>query len=256
MSIPGVKTKLIKANKTLYKGDNKKYNDQYLPNNTIKLIRGPAFFALDPKVALGYGVVFEFKTTKDLHVVKLDDFKTMKAIYDNAPDNIQKILYTNYGYRPDEIIERDSDHLPDRKLSEYLCHKGYDGYLLENGITDADGTFHKELMLCDMTHIKFLKMVNSKKDAVIIYDKFLEKEEQKRIAPKRKEKQSRSHLIKENEDTSYKNPGLFGSDTPETPPSSKSKKSFVYGTPSPSKSKKVLFMEHPEEAVKEKINKT
>ena len=184
MSIVGVKTKLISEGKSIYKGDNKKYKEHYLKSGSVTLTHGPAFFALDPKVALGYGVVFTFKTTEALQLVKLDDFKTMKAIYDNADshadETVKRILKTNYGYddNKETIGNRVSVHAPDRNLSQYLCDNGYDGYILETGKTFAGGTFHPEIMLCDMRNIKFLKKHTPDEDIKGI----LEEHKNKRLA--------------------------------------------------------------------------
>ena len=119
----------------------------------------PTFFALNQNVAETYGTVSEYITEQDFHLVVLDDLETMTTLYNDAPGNIQHILTKNYGYRVEtnEIGIRDSDSTADRTLASYLCNNGHDGYILEHGKTDANGTFHTEIVICnnqDKIHCK------------------------------------------------------------------------------------------------------
>jgi len=111
----------------------------------------PTFFALNQNVAETYGTVSEYITEQDFHLVVLDDLETMTTLYNDAPGNIQHILTKNYGYRVEknEIGIRDSDSTADRTLASYLCNNGHDGYILEHGKTDANGTFHTEIAICN-----------------------------------------------------------------------------------------------------------
>jgi hypothetical protein len=154
---------VIKRGKSLYKGDNSKYLNQYIPQGSVTLTRGPAFFAFKTKDAEQYGVVFKFTTTEQLNVINLDSKAAFKALYEKAPQNIRVILQKNYGYHNDEnkIGIRDSSHAADRELSEYICQLGYDGYILRSAKTDGEGNFHKELMLCNMSKVRFSTIVTN-----------------------------------------------------------------------------------------------
>lgn len=180
---------VIKRGKSLYKGDNSKYLNQYIPQGSVTLTRGPAFFAFAPRDAEQYGVVFKFITTEQLNVINLDSEVAFEALYENAPQNIQTILQKNYGYdhAKNEIGIRDSSHAADRELSEYICQLGYDGYILLSAKTDGKGTFHKELMLCNMSKVKFSAIVTDPDtiDAQKLRDKMKEDDINKQFKEKR-----------------------------------------------------------------------
>ena len=185
----------IGKGKPLYKGDNNKYLQQYLPEKTVTLKRGPAFFAFKPGDAEQYGVVFKFTTTERLTVVDLDSKTGLKQLYESSPPNIQKILKSNYGYHyeSNKIGIRDSSHAADRTLSEYICGLGFDGYILRNAKTDGEGSFHKELMLCDMKKVKYSGIVThpEKINEEDIRKKMREDEISKRLKGEREEKKKR-----------------------------------------------------------------
>lgn len=215
---------IIQAGEHLYKGDNHKYLNQYLPNGTVKLVHGPAFFAFKPEDAEQYGVVFRFITAVNLNVLDLDNIMVLENLYTNSSEQIQNILIRNYGYRPGkkEIGMRDSSLEADRALSQHICDLGYDGYSLRNAQTDAGGKFHGELMVCDMGNIQFLEMVTDPQtiDIEKIRNKIREDESAQRLKDQRDERRkSRRSIIPESPkvssrlllDDSPEKSGLFGS---------------------------------------------
>ena len=96
-----------------------------------------------------YGVIFEFKTTKHLRLLALDDPDTMSQLYENAPSNIKIILERNYGYFTGI---RDSVPGPDDEFSKYICSLDKQGYSIFNMATDMGGRFHPEFMICNATN--------------------------------------------------------------------------------------------------------
>jgi len=103
-----------------------------------------------------YGIIYHFRTTHEYNLLALDDKQTLKYIYYNAPENIQKILRENYGFF-DNIRNSISEN--DRILSEYLCSNGYEGYAIKSMKTDFGGTFHPEFMICNINGIECIRRI-------------------------------------------------------------------------------------------------
>jgi len=105
-----------------------------------------------------YGIIFEFTTTREYKLLALDKHKTREKIYREAPPHIQRILRENYGYLSGI---RTSDSEPDRELSRYLCETGYEGYAIDHMATVAGGTFHPELMFCNIDGIHYVDQITT-----------------------------------------------------------------------------------------------
>ena len=105
-----------------------------------------------------YGIIFEFTTSREYKLLALDKHETREKIYREAPSNIQRILRENYGYLSGNRI---SDSEPDRELSRYLCETGYEGYAIDHMATVAGGTFHPELMFCNIDGIHYVKQITT-----------------------------------------------------------------------------------------------
>lgn len=109
----------------------------------------------DPEYIEGYeyeyGIIFEFVTANPCNLLAIDDEKTQKILYDEAPENIKAILKSNYGYNTKSGF-RDSKGDSDNQLSQYLCEKGYQGYAA-NSMPTQTGELNPELMICNATKI-------------------------------------------------------------------------------------------------------
>ena len=186
------KSYVLEPGTKIYKGDNQKFFEHFVPHGKVTLTRGPAFFAITPKVAETYGVVFEFVLKERLFILDLDHSETVDNLYRGAPENIQRILTQNYGYTTKKRV---SEHEADRIFSQYLCGIGLNGYVLQSAKTFAEGTFHPEIMLCDMTKLDFNKIIDepSKNEIKALQEKMLRDKLDKEQAEKRREiKMSRS----------------------------------------------------------------
>lgn len=139
--------------------------------NANKIVLDPNgfyFFGVkneDPKYIASYeklyGVIHEFKTTREYKLLAFDESITREYIHKNAKDDkIKTILKNNYGHTSGI---RDSDSNADRELSKYLCSNGYDGYAIHDMATDFGGKFHDEFMICNIDGIEYVKMVSDKK---------------------------------------------------------------------------------------------
>ena len=115
-----------------------------------------------------YGIIFEFVTTREYKLLALDEKSTKEMIYKSSPEVIQHILQHNYGHMTG-IRHSESDN--DSELSKYLCEKGYDGYGIHDMKTDFEGTFHDELMICNMDGIHYLGKVTTDDKMLQIIEK-------------------------------------------------------------------------------------
>jgi hypothetical protein len=122
-----------------------------------------------------YGVIFEFVTTHPYKLLALDKKETQTKLYENAPIEIKQILEDNYGYINGL---RYSDSNSDRKLSEYICRQGYQGYGIKHMQTSFEGSFHPEFMFCDINGIDYVKKVTSDQRV----NEILQSEKEKKIS--------------------------------------------------------------------------
>ena len=167
---------VIEKGSKLYRGD-KSYID---PED--KMNRDYLFFTPTMIEAKQYGIVSEFETFKQLRVVALDDIT--ESFYNNAPEEIQKYLVSNYGYNSDNKL-RNTNESGDFSVSQYICEQGYDGYATNTMNTDAQGKFHQEIVICQPSmSVKFLnKVIDEKHNAEVI-----SKEKEEATKPQRKKR--------------------------------------------------------------------
>ena len=133
----------------------------------------PYFFGLkntDPEYIEAYeeeyGVIFEYKTTREYKLLALDKRESKQYVYDMAEDkgrsDIQDIVIKNYGLHTgirDSVGEKDSE------LSKFICELGLDGYAIHTMKTDMGGTFHPELLICNRDGIEEVSVV-TKEDSI------------------------------------------------------------------------------------------
>ena len=138
--INGINMYIIPSGTILYRGDSN-FTDIKHPD----LLKGDyKFLTPDPEYADKYGIVFEFKTNKELQLVALDDIS--KEFFVNAPEDIQDILEDNYGYTSHK---RDSVEEKDKKISQYICDQGYQGYAANTMESKGfDDDLDAEVIIC------------------------------------------------------------------------------------------------------------
>jgi len=154
----------------------------------------PVYLAMDSEAAKEYGVVLEFvvRGTEPLALVNLSDPGTMSAIYRGADLAVQDILVHNFGYQGDKARPgagvRNSVHARDSALATYLCHQGYDGYVLTTApATDFGGHFHPEMGICrGQDRLEFVRVMSDEEEI----RRQQEKRIQKSIGVKRKPRRS------------------------------------------------------------------
>jgi hypothetical protein len=169
----------------LFRGD----SDEYLYNNGIMVLQNiPTFFGLDKEnVENNYGITYEFVTEVELKLVALDQ-KT--EFYESLTDEYKQILDKNYGYNTENHI-RDSVSKEDKKILDYICGQGYDGYACGQMKTEIGGKFHAEVALCNPADkLSGGKCVTDKKTAEIKFDELKNRNNEPKHEQKKRRYQS------------------------------------------------------------------
>lgn len=161
---------IIPKNTLLYRGDsNPTFNPQELPDK-------PLFFGLNKDDVEQYGIVYRYKTKKDMKLLSLD--RENNTFYKNTPSNIKTILNEQYGFN-DELRKRNSDNSKDKSLVKYICDRGYDGYANDemNHIDPGRGNFHKEIVICNINNIEYngKEEITKEREELKRYDYLLQK---------------------------------------------------------------------------------
>jgi Mg-chelatase subunit ChlI len=178
--INGINMYIIPSGTTLYRGDSN-FTDIEHPN----LLKGDyKFLTPDPKYADKYGIVFEFKTNKELQLVALDDIS--KEFFVDAPEDIQDILEDNYGYTSHI---RDSVEEKDKKISQYICDQGYQGYAANTMESKGfDDDLDAEIIICNAEqYLDRIKRVTEENRIQSKQDELkMRKSERERVGPSKK----------------------------------------------------------------------
>lgn len=109
-----------------------------------------AFFGFDPDHVKQYGSVTEYTIRKNLNVLAIMEMDNSSNFY-TENEKIQDALNQSYSYSNPEKRIRDSIPAYDYAVVNHICNNTtYDGYAMHDGYkTDAGGTFHAELVICD-----------------------------------------------------------------------------------------------------------
>lgn len=179
--IDGINMYIIPVGTTLYRGDS-----NFTDINDSELLKGDyKFFTPDAEYADKYGIVFEFKTNKELQLVALDDIS--QKFYDNVPEEIQDILKDNYGYSNNNT--RDSVEEKDKKISKYICDKGYQGYAANTMKSKGfDDDLNAEVIICNAEeYVERIRRVTEKGKISSKQEELkMRKTERDRVGPQKK----------------------------------------------------------------------
>lgn len=190
----------VSINTNVYRGDSNNYN-----NLEKDILEGKFKYFLnqpDDAVDEQYGIMHEFITTKNLLLVRLDDKDTQKYLYELADENIQTILNKNFGY---ENNLRDTDREPDAKMAGFLCDLGYDGYLTDTMKTDGDGSFHREIVICNpIEKVEYVSQITDDARAETLKQEWKLKQMELQDKENRKKKSQRNRFQDEEDDNEDK----------------------------------------------------
>lgn len=235
----GINMYIIPVGTTLYRGDS-----NFTDINDSELLKGDhKFFTPDVEYADKYGIVFEFKTNKELQLVALDDIS--QDFFTNAPEEIQDILEDNYGY---SSHKRNSVEKKDRKLSEYICAQGYQGYAANTMESKGfDDDLNAEVIICNAEeHMERIRRVTGESQIQSKLDELkMRKTERDRVGTRKKPRRenkppSMGNLFGDDDDDEGPSVGrsLFGGKTKKSKKSKKQSKKKKAKTQKKRKSKK------------------
>lgn len=197
----------VPINTSLFRGDSNNYNnlEQDILEGKFKYFLNHPDDAVDEQ----YGVMHEFITTKNFLLIRLDDKDTQKYLYELADENIQTIFKRNFGY---DSNLRDTDREPDANMANFLCDLGYDGYLTDTMKTEGDGSFHREIVLCNpIEKVEYVKQITDDARAETLKQEWKLKQIELQDKENRKKKPQRNRFQddEENEEISVPKPGIF-----------------------------------------------
>jgi hypothetical protein len=193
----------VPINTSIFRGDSNNYNnlEQDILEGKFKYFLNQPDDAVDEQ----YGVMHEFNTTKNLLLIRLDDKDTQTYLYEIADENIQTILKINFGY---ENNLRDTDREPDAKIASFLCELGYDGYLTDTMKTEGDGSFHREIVICNpIEKVEYVKQITDDARAETLKQEWKLKQMELQDKENRKKKPQRNRF--QDDETNVPKPGIF-----------------------------------------------
>jgi hypothetical protein len=165
----GYKYYIIPKGTILYRGDTQLYLDNKYGNfkeGSIELdyIGKPLFFGKEFDVAKNYGIVFSFLVTKEYKLLAIDDKETIENLYKVVPsDRLRNILDNNYGRKTGLRL---TEMIDDAIFSKYLCDNDFQGYAANQMpiVIGSEVMFNRELMICNPSYLKFLKVFTNNLD--------------------------------------------------------------------------------------------
>jgi hypothetical protein len=205
----GMKYYKIPKNTKLYRGDTAMYlHHAQNPDIPITnyLMGNPIFFGISIEEVAQYGIVYEFRLNKDINLLAFDDIETLNKLHETVGDaKLQKIIDTNYGRTTGK---RNSVAQNDKLLISYICETGkYHGYATPTLETDFGGSFHPEILLCNMENITFVGQITKDKNEIT---SLIDTHEMQLLGKKQKESRKKKTHRKD-EFSPIKMRPLFGS---------------------------------------------
>ena len=183
-----IKYYILPADTSIYRGDTAQYISIALNNDSL-VLRKHEYFGFDTDSVDQYGIVGQFQSVRTLRLVALDDHHTLDTLISIEPE-LKDLLKKGFGaFRgKGKILIRDSDAKVDNQISGILCSMGYDGYATNNMVTEGDGRFHQEMLICSPSENVTFKSFNDKDD--VIEEKIAEHKlriiEKERVAAKKR----------------------------------------------------------------------
>lgn len=94
--------------------------------------------------------VWQYRTTKNLKLVKLDNADSVKFLKNLVRNNTNLLGHFNKSFRTSNgQVFRHSNEKNDEAVAKFLCTLGYDGYITNTMKKSKNGTnFHPEIVLC------------------------------------------------------------------------------------------------------------
>jgi len=146
-------TVTIPSNFTLYRGD--RSSDSYKKPDPVYFLYGNDGYNITQSAyAKHIGThVFEYKTTKPLHLLDMSRVDNVRFLISRALNNPDLLGSLGKSFAVSDngtMVLRSSKKHHDLVVSEFVCSLGYDGYYAPRlkYRKFATGTFHQEIVLC------------------------------------------------------------------------------------------------------------
>lgn len=147
--------------KNLYRGDSSQYGRK------IPQLRSYEYFS-NKDVASRYGLVSKWHPKRILYLLSMDNIQNLERLYEESTDDVKKAITNSFGYSPiSRRIQRVSEVTNDRKILEYLCIQGLDGYAHPKIASETEKPFHSEVAICNPAILlEFEKYEENNKDVI------------------------------------------------------------------------------------------
>ena len=137
---------IIPLGTALYRGD---YFFDSQDEQSLEYTRPPIFFGFDEASVKKYGIVYSFTTKQEMRCIATDVLTESSPFYATAPEDIKAILRDNYGVISKKRV---SEPNPDKKLAQYICDSGLDGYAAKRTGFELD-ILEPEIAICNIEKI-------------------------------------------------------------------------------------------------------
>lgn len=147
--------------KNIYRGDSSQYG------KPVPQLRSYEYFS-NKEVASRYGLVSKWHPKRILYLLSMDNLQNLDRLYNESPDDVKYAITSSFGYSPiTRRIQRVSEVSNDRKILDYLCKQGLDGYAHPKIASETEKPFHSEVAICNpVTVLEFEKYEESNKDII------------------------------------------------------------------------------------------
>ena len=227
---------IIPLGTALYRGD---YFFDSQDEQSLEYTRPPIFFGFDEASVKKYGIVYSFTTKQEMRCIATDVLTESSPFYATAPEDIKAILRDNYGVISKKRV---SEPNPDKKLAQYICDSGLDGYAAKRTGFELD-ILEPEIAICNIEKINTTgTLVSVPPD---VKSKRMEIRNKRELDEKRRKNKRGFHYENANPNPIHnaiplKPTSLFSFDSPPSSPSKTGKSLFgsPFRTPGGSKNTK------------------
>lgn len=146
---------VLDKNQVIYRGDTEKYIEVEL-NDNVLVLKKHQYFTNVPQEAEKYGILAEYKTTKQLKLLAMDDANNIRQLArSDRGAELMDLIERVFGDYMEGLV-RDSIGEIDNEISRILCEMGFDGYATNKMPTRDGDMFHEEILICDpMEKVEF-----------------------------------------------------------------------------------------------------
>ena len=123
----------------LYRGNSR-------PNTTLG--NSPTYFATTRNNAELYGTVRSYELIRNVILLNMGNVREVARLMSLASHEIRNDIVKTFNISNGNQVKRNSKVGPDRRVADFICSQGYDGYKAPRLLRKNGGTFHPEVVLC------------------------------------------------------------------------------------------------------------